>query len=99
MSAPRTIQNFRGFRGVWWGPPGAAAETLAGALSRLGASFDVPEAIRIDTLSHGRDIVFIDGDGVFDTAKLCAPGSGLPIVPVVGVVGVEAPSRLKGIVR
>lgn len=96
LTTSRTIQNFRGYRGLWWGSP-AAAQALTSAMSRLGASLDGLQNVRMEDISHDRDIVFIDGDGAFDPARLCAAGLGLPIVPVIGVVGIEAPSRLKAL--
>lgn len=97
MIPPRAIQNFRNFRGLWWGSPCAASEALASAMGRLGATFDIMDEELVGDLAAGRDIVFIDGDGVFDPAKLCTPGRAEPLVPVIGVVGIEAPSRLKAL--
>lgn len=97
MSPSRAIQNFRGFRGVWWGPRGAAAETLTGALRRLGLTLAYLEEIGADAVTSDRDILFVDGDGIFDPALFGRPGLVLPPVPVIGVVGVEAPSRLKAL--
>ena len=97
MMAPRTIKNFCGFRGVWLGPPNAAATMLAGTMERLGATVQVRTDLALDELSVERDILFIDGDSLFDPASLCAPGRQHPLVPVIGVVGSEAPSRLKAL--
>ncbi len=97
MSNQRAIQNFRGFRGVWWGPRVAAAETLAGALSRLGLTLAYLDVIGAPAINAESDILFIDGDGIFDPALFVRPGRLLPPVPVIGVVGVEAPSRLKAL--
>lgn len=96
MIPPRTIKNFCGFRGLWLGPPGAAATMLSGTMERLGATFEIREELVLDELSVERDICFIDGDSLFDPASLCAPGQP-PRIPVIGVVGSEAPSRLKAL--
>ncbi|RYY15725.1 MAG: ANTAR domain-containing protein [Alphaproteobacteria bacterium] len=96
MIPPRTIKNFCGFRGLWLGPSGAAATMLAGTMERLGAAFEVHDELVLDELSVERDICFVDGDSLFDPASLCAPGRH-PRIPVIGVVGSEAPSRLKAL--
>lgn len=97
MSNPRVIQNFRGFRAVWWGPRHAAGDALGPTVTRLGLTFTHFEEIGCAGLSADRDVLFIDGDGAFDTAAIGRPGRMLPLVPVIGVVGVEAPSRLKAL--
>lgn len=97
MMAQRTIKNFCGFRGLWLGSPNSATTMLAGTMERLGATFEVCSDVALDGLSVERDIFFIDGDTMFDPASLCAPGRQHPIVPVIGVVGSEAPSRLKAL--
>lgn len=97
MNPPRAIQNFRGFRAVWWGPPAAAGETLASVLARLGIALTTLDEIGREALVPERDILFIDGDGAFDPATAARSGRILPRVPVIGVVGSEAPSRLKAL--
>lgn len=97
MMAPRTIKNFCGFRGLWLGTSNAATTILAGTMERLGATFEVRTDMALNDLSVERDIVFIDGDTMFDPASLCAPGQQQSLVPVIGVVGSEAPSRLKAL--
>lgn len=97
MTAPRPIQNFRGFRVVWWGPRGTAAETLTGALFRLGVTLVHLEDIGAEKVTKESDILVVDGDGICDPALFGRPGGILPPVPVIGVVGVEAPSRLKAL--
>ncbi len=94
MSASRAIQNFRGFRALWWGPRGAAADALTGALHRLGLTLAYLDEIGVDAVAPERDILFVDGDGLFDPALFGRPGLILPAIPVVGV---EAPSRLKAL--
>ena len=97
MIPPRTIKNFCGFRGLWLGPPNSAATMLGETMERLGATFEIREDLAIDDLAVERDIVFIDGDTMFDPAILCPPGRPQPLIPVIGVVGSEAPSRLKAL--
>ncbi len=97
MIAPRTIKNFRGFRGLWLGPPSPAATMLAATMERLGATFELRTDWSSDDVHLERDICFIDGDTMFDASGLCAPGQQQPLVPVIGVVGSEVPSRLKAL--
>jgi AmiR/NasT family two-component response regulator len=97
MMAPRTIKNFRGFRGLWLGLPNAATTVLAGTMERLGATLEVRGDMAVDGLYVERDILFIDGDTMFDPASFYAAGQQQPVVPVIGVVGSEAPSRLKAL--
>jgi len=97
MTAPRLIQNFRGMRGVLWGGPAMTAETLQATLARLGISPVRMQDIDPKTLDCGRDVLFVDGDCSLDPALVGCAGSGLPRAPAVGLVGVEAPSRLKAL--
>ena len=46
-------------------------------------------------LDPDRDIVFLDADQPINPAPLLLPGANLTAAPVIGIVGVEAPSRLK----
>jgi AmiR/NasT family two-component response regulator len=46
-------------------------------------------------LDADRDIVFLDADQPINPAPLLLPGANLTVAPVIGIVGVEAPSRLK----
>jgi AmiR/NasT family two-component response regulator len=95
MTERRLIQNFRGMRGILWAGPDFAPDTLDRTLTKLGV-----ETIRIDDLDlagldRDRDVLFIDGDQPLSPDVVLAPGSALPLVPAVGIVGIEAPSRLK----
>lgn len=97
MSAQRLIQNFRGMRGVLWGGPATAAETLQTTLVRLGMT-----AVRLQdldglALDRDRDVLFVDGDCGLDPALVVSTGCALPRAPAVGLVGVEAPSRLRAL--
>jgi len=95
MTTIRAIQNFRGFRGIWWGPSGHHADALRVGLSRLGVATAAFDDIGTDGLKTDRDVLFVDADFLFDPARAAQSGQFLSLVPVIGVVGVEAPSRLK----
>jgi AmiR/NasT family two-component response regulator len=79
--------------------------TLETTLAKLGVSTEYPEIvggraqIDINALQPERDILFVDGDLEGAVATNVNPGSRLPPVPVIGLVGVEAPSRLKALVN
>jgi AmiR/NasT family two-component response regulator len=101
----RLLQNFKGGRAlVLTGRCGWEA-TLEITLSKLGVSTEYPEIvggraqIDIGGLQAERDILFIDGDIEGAVAIEVDPASKLPPVPVIGLVGVEAPSRLKVLVN
>ena len=95
MTTQRLIQNFRQGRGLLWAGSHFDAETLERTLLRLGVTLHRVEQIDSARLDPDRDIVFIDADQAINTAALIGPGATLPDAPVIGIVGVEAPSRLK----
>lgn len=97
MSAQRLIQNFRGMRGVLWGGPATAAETLQATLVRLGMTTVRLQDFDARALDCERDVLFVDGDCGLDPALVVSTGCALPRAPAVGLVGVEAPSRLRAL--
>jgi AmiR/NasT family two-component response regulator len=101
----RLLQNFKGGRALvvtgrcgWEG-------TLETTLAKLGVTTEYPEIvggraqIDVGALQAERDILFIDGDIEGAVAIEVNSASRLPPVPVIGLVGVEAPSRLKALVN
>jgi hypothetical protein len=83
MTNPRLIQNFSGAQALLIAPPGTATEVLAGTLMKLGLT-----------------VASIVPAGEAPWPGIAASAvSDLPPVPVVGLVGVEAPSRLKGLLQ
>lgn len=95
MMAQRLIQNFRRSRGILWAGADFNAETLERTLLNLGVSLTRIEQVDLAALDHNRDIFFVDADQPISPATLLEPGTSVPTAPVVGIVGVEAPSRLK----
>ncbi len=91
----RLIQNFRQSRGILWAGSDFNPDTLERTLLRLGVSLVRIEEVDLTTLDHNRDIVFVDADQPIVPATLLEVGSQLPAVPIIGIVGVEAPSRLR----
>ncbi|WP_019199743.1 ANTAR domain-containing response regulator [Afipia birgiae] len=89
------VQNFRGNRALLWGGPDAATETLEKTLARVGVSLARFEDVDLTTLDPNRDVLLIDGDFPFNPASVLVGETALPIVPAIGIVGIEAPSRLR----
>jgi AmiR/NasT family two-component response regulator len=101
----RLLQNFRGGRALVVAARSGWETTLETTLAKLGVSTEYPEIvggraqIDINALQPERDILFVDGDLEGAVASNVNPASRLPPVPVIGLVGVEAPSRLKALVN
>ena len=97
MSGARIVQNFRGQRGVLCGAPHMAVETLQASLERLGMTLARSTEINPGELDASRDVLLIDGDLPLDAVLDRRAGSLLSLAPAIGLVGVEAPSRLKAL--
>jgi AmiR/NasT family two-component response regulator len=95
MTTHRLIQNFRRSQGLLWASADFNADGLERTLLKLGVSLRRVDHIRVSDLDPDRDIVFLDADQPINPAPLLAPGANLSAAPVIGIVGVEAPSRLK----
>ena len=101
----RLLQNFKGGRALVITARGGKETTLETTLAKLGVSCEYPEIvggraqIDIGSLQAERDILFVDGDLEGAIAIEVNPVSRLLPVPVIGLVGVEAPSRLKALVN
>ena len=101
----RLLQNFNGSRALIVTTNRTAVEALETTLAKLGVTseFLIVADGRVDfdmtSLKQERDILFVDGD-LDGTLPLETEGDPrLPPVPVIGLVGVEAPSRLKRLVN
>lgn len=95
MTTQRLIQNFQRSRGLLWAGPEFNADTLERSLAKLGVSLTRVEQIDAAVLDPERDIVFLDADQQINTAALLRGDTGMTAAPVIGLVGVEAPSRLR----
>jgi AmiR/NasT family two-component response regulator len=101
----RLLQNFKGGRAIIVTRRGGWEATLETTLAKLGVSSEYPEIVdgraRIDVagLQSERDILFVDGDLEGVLAIEVNPASHLPPAPLIGLVGVEAPGRLKALVN
>lgn len=100
MSARRILQNFSGGTVHLVAADPRVAEALAPPLNRLGVMLsEVPlvdgrAGLKFDALREDRDVLMVDTDldQPLDLGAAEAP------VPVVGIIGVEAPSRLKAMI-
>lgn len=96
MKQPRVTQNFRDFRASIITSDSRTTTTLQTVLPRLGLTVDaIHETLPFEP-APGPRVVFIDGD-------LALPSAGEePEMPaecaIVGLIGSEAPSRLRGLV-
>jgi AmiR/NasT family two-component response regulator len=105
MTEPRLLQNFSGGRAIVVTDQPDAIGALTETLLRLGVSTTpadiVASAAGIDaaTLQPDRDVIFVDGDIIDGTILPVSTIGRLPPAPVIGLLGVSAPSRLKALMR
>ncbi|RCW81300.1 ANTAR domain-containing response regulator [Phyllobacterium bourgognense] len=107
MKTHRLVQNFSGYRALICALPERSTEALAPTLKKLGLQSELighspaaPVVLPFENINADRDILFIDGDMTLPMDWRCLRGAGrsaLPPAPVVGLVGIEAPSRLKAL--
>lgn len=107
MKTHRLVQNFSGYRALICTLPGRSTEALAPTLKKLGLQSELishspaePMVLLFENINADRDILFIDGDMTLPTDWRSLRGAGrsaLPPAPVIGLVGIEAPSRLKAL--
>jgi two-component system, response regulator PdtaR len=95
MTTQRLIQNFRRSQALLWAGADFNGDVLERTLIKLGVSLRRVETVIAADLDPDRDIVFLDADQPINPAPLLLPGANLAAAPVIGIVGVEAPSRLK----
>ena len=100
MTAARLVQNFRGVRALLALVDAGAADAVAGTLKKLGAvvSITTPEQLSPDLLA-GYDVLLLDLDQGIPEGCTWARLGQTPPLPVVGIVGVEAPSQLKALLQ
>jgi AmiR/NasT family two-component response regulator len=98
MNAPASIQNFSGLRALVVTPQTDPAEPLAVALRRLGLTvvFCDPEDGWPGGLDAERDLLIVEGDLHLKGIPK-AEEAARSDVPVIGLLGVEAPGRLRAL--
>lgn len=96
MKQPRVTQNFRDFRASIITTDSRTTNTLQIVLPRLGLTVDAIHQTLLFEPAAGPRVAFIDGD------MALPPAGEEPEIPtdcaIVGLVGSEAPSRLRGLV-
>lgn len=99
MSEPRIIQNFIGYRATIATEQPAAVEQLVDMLTKLGISWTIAEMAdcKLQIEPDDKGVLFIDSDlnMVVETGAM-EPSRCLP---VIGIIGVEAPSRLRSLMQ
>ena len=97
---PSIMQNFRGARALVIHAPDENRERLVAVLQRLGLLVGTLDSVEGGSVTQQAlescDVLF------FETDQGVGPildGLTLPLVPLVAVIGVEAPSRLSRIIR
>jgi AmiR/NasT family two-component response regulator len=103
MTEPRIIQNFVGYSALVVTESAAAVTQLEATLAKLGLSIVHPEItngrveITEECLSGDQSILFIDSD--INVAVEMPGAEKLSCLPVIGIIGLQAPSRLKSLMR
>lgn len=91
------LKNFRGLRALVAMNPGTGREILERTLGKLGlVVIATSSPIDPEDLAARFDLVFFDAD---DGANATLRGEVPPSVPLIAVIGSEAPSHLARIVR
>ncbi len=104
MTAARLVQNFRGARALLAlanaGVDAGAAEAVAGTLKKLGAVISTISPDRLSGEMLGDfDVLFLDLDMGIPESCVWARLGQAPPLPVIGIIGVEAPSQLKALLQ
>ena len=105
MTSPRFVQNFRQRHVTVISSDGRALEVLNMMLMKLGlsVSYAVLKSGRAqldaDAFDPERDIIILDGDLDQPIDFPINPVGKIAAVPVIGLIGVEAPSRLKSLLE
>lgn len=103
MTLPRLVQNFSGNRALLVGIADPTAATLETVLGRLGLSAErvSPTEPALEQAAFAvqadRDVIIVDGDTDIPGVPPLARTGQIAAAPVVALVGVEAPGRLRAL--
>lgn len=99
MTEPRLVQNFRDTRATIVAIQVTQLGALVPTLERLGLCVRLlsPASLpaELPGLHEDRDIILVDGDLTEPVPVPLRTAGVLPPAPVIGLVGVEAPGRLR----
>lgn len=104
MKQARFVQNFRGARALICAATSPSVMTLEATLPRLALQPEMVmvqpgQLVALPDVQPG-DILLLDGDLVLPECWTDADGAEIPApCPVVGLVGSEAPSRLRALAQ
>ncbi|MBC8129498.1 MAG: ANTAR domain-containing protein [Rhizobiaceae bacterium] len=103
MSGARFVQNFSQRRALIASLDPRVIDALSATLGKLGLHVEVlcgdGTNAPVTGLDAARDLLFLDGDIHAPPIMPAGAHPDLPAVPVIGLVGVEAPSRLRALMQ
>ena len=105
MSSNRFVQNFSQRRAIVLTSDTRTADILGSTARKLGVTvehlpnFATDKECGFQDTDARRDVLFIDGDMGFVPELAMHNPRYLPQVPVIGLVGIEAPSRLRALMK
>jgi len=99
MNEPRIIQNFVGYRATIATEQPGAVEQLEDMLSKLGIAVVMAEIrdAKLQIEPGEKNVLFIDSD--LNVAVDTGASEPSRCLPVIGIIGVEAPSRLRSLMQ
>lgn len=103
MTGPRLIQNFSGNRALVVTASRTMVENLEPSLHKLGLLVEFLALVggKADLsafdIQPDREILFVDGDLAAPLDIAPSPWAKLPPAPIIGLVGMETPGRLKAL--
>jgi AmiR/NasT family two-component response regulator len=103
MTLPRLVQNFSGNRALLVGIADPTAATLETVLGRLGLCAEriAPNEAALEqaaaSIQADGDVIIVDGDTDIPGYAPLGRSGQIPGAPVVALVGVEAPGRLRAL--
>ncbi|NTF33867.1 ANTAR domain-containing response regulator [Rhizobium skierniewicense] len=105
MRSNRYVQNFRQRRALVLSNDMRAVDTITAMVTRLGMSLEQLSPgndefrLVLETAETQRDVLFLDGDLNLFPDTTHGGAEELRNIPVVGLVGIEAPSRLRTLMQ
>lgn len=101
MNSPPCVKNFSRRRALIITDDAVALARLGLSLGRVGVRTEAAPLqsegldLQDQNLCTERDILFLDGDLNIVIHIPCYEKTTVPLIPIIGLVGVEAPSRLE----